>query len=63
MQAAIHRLATLIRIEAASASTSLKGNSTNNQWSSAMCDGALPDHSGHKIQRVSRVIFTVPKTA
>jgi transposase InsO family protein len=26
-------------------------------------EGALPDHSRHKIQRVSRVIFTVPKTA
>ena len=27
------------------------------------CRGALPDHSGHKIQRILRVIFTVPKTA
>jgi putative transposase len=26
-------------------------------------EGALPDHSGHKIQRAQRVIFTVPKTA
>ena len=38
-------------------------SSTINQWSSAVVQGALPDHSGHKIQRVSRVIFIVPKTA